>query len=215
MRLFSQKGEEIATVKLGTILPGETEKRYVRVDTPGEAGTVAVVSTSGLSSLSKAASEFRARKAISFRTWDVTGVNLTSPGITLSFVKKDGIWSATSPASLKVNGGAVEDTLQTLADLEVVSFDAAKGVTPQSLGLDPPRTKIEIQLGPPASQVRALVLGSATGTSNVVYARAQGRPVFSVSASILDRIKGGATLYAERAPALNPSTATTPSATKK
>ena len=208
VRFMSRTGTEIATVKLGSPVPGENDKCYARVEEPGGGGTVAVVSSLGLSSMSEPAAEFRSRKALPFHPWEATGVDLVAPGATLSFVKKDGVWSATSPASLKVDPGAVDETLRAVSEIAIDSYDAARGTSASSLGLDPPKTRIEVRFGEGSGKTKTLVLGAKAGTKETLYARASDRPgVFTVSASILDRLTGGPTLYAEKPPVAGPAPA--------
>lgn len=196
IRLFDRAGKELATIRIGATVPLQGDRAFARVETPSGPATTAKVPVGGLESLAKPASEFRARKALPFRTWEVSAVNLTSPTITLSFVKSEGVWSATTPSSLEVEGSAVEETLKLLSELEIAAHDAAKGMPLTSIGLEPQRTQIEISFeGSGSAGARSLVLGARAG-ADVIYARASGRPgVFTVASSILDRISGGAALY--------------------
>ena len=199
VRLFSRTGEEIGTVALGEAPPGTTDMVFARVAVPGSPSATASVSGSGLAGLAKPPSEFRARHAIPFSPWEATVLKITSPGEVLTFEKVDGLWSLSSPPGLKVDPGAIDQTLQALSDLEIISYDASKGIPAPSLGLDPPKATIEVRLGSAGGQVRALELGAIAGSPNVIYARTAGRPgVVTVSSAILDRAKGGAALYESR-----------------
>ena len=206
IRLFDLKGAELATLRLGAPVPGENARVYARADTPSGAGPLVTVTSGGLDALSKPASDFRLRKALAFHTWEIAGLNLTSPKVTLSLEKKNGEWTAASPASLKVDATAVERTLELLADLEVGSFDPPPGASPASLDLDPPRTKVEVRAEAPGNKVKTLVLGGRAAGGQTIYARSIGRPgVFTVDGSILERIEGGPSLYALKEPAHAPA----------
>ena len=207
VRLAAAKGTPIAEIAFGTEVPGESPKRHVRVTHPGEPPVHALVPAPDLSAMMGPPVSFRARHAVSFRSWDATSVSLTSPGATLSFARKEGAWSAVSPASLKVSHDAVDATLEELSELSIVGFDAAAGKSPSEMGLEPAKTKVEVRIGEPANKTITLVLGSPAGAPNVLYASTPGRPVFTVPASILERIKGGASLYEEKPP---PAATTTP-----
>jgi len=224
VRLAAEKGAPIAEVAFGAEVPGETPRRHVRVTVPGEPPVHALVPAPDLSGMMGPPVSFRARHALSFRSWDATGVNLASPEVTLSFARKDGVWSAVSPSGLKISPDAVDATLQALSDLSIVEFDAAHGKPLSALGLEPARTKIEVRLTEPANRTIALVLGDPAGAPNVLYASTPGRGVFTVPSAILERIRGGAALYVEKpqpssapaaAPAAPPGAATTPSAPAK
>lgn len=217
--LFDKSEREIATVSLGSPVPGQTDKVYARVRMTDGSTTNAVVANGGLTSISGAAPTFRSHKALAIKTWEASSLEIKAPGSTLSLVKKDAVWSATTPATLKVDANAIEDTLQALADLEISTFETPPGSTPSSLGLEPAAISVTVGSETAGSGLKTLVLGHAAPGSNAIYARALGRPgFFTVPSTILDRIKGGAALYAVKAapeaapitpPAATPKAATT------
>src|SRR5262249_43580362 len=130
VHLAAAKGAPIAEIAFGTEIPGESAKRHVRVTTPGEPPVHALVPTADVSAMMGAPVSFRARHAVSFRSWDATRVDMTSPGVSLSFARKDGVWTAVSPPGLKVSHDAVDATLQEISELSIVGFDAAAGKSP-------------------------------------------------------------------------------------
>jgi hypothetical protein len=197
VRLFDRAGVELASVTLGRNDPDSAERARVRVEFPSEPGILAEVPTAGLDGLEKPAEEFRSRKALPFRTWEAKGLRLSSPTVTLAFAKKDDLWSAESPASLPLDAAEVEDALDEISGLVIASYAIPAGATAASLGLEPERTSIEVRTeesGTP--RTRTLVLGLPSAGKDQVYARAVGRPtIFTVPASVLERIHGGAALY--------------------
>jgi len=102
---------------------------------------------------------------------------MTAPGVTLSFARKDGAWTAVSPASLALNHDAVDTTLQEISELSIVDFDAAHGKSAPALGLDPPKTKIVIRIGDPSPRTLTLSLGAPADAPNVLYASTPGRGI--------------------------------------
>lgn len=197
--LLDKAGREMAAVSLGRPVEGQTGKLYARVRAAGGDTATGIVPSGSLSSLSDPAPEFRSRQALAVRAWETSGLTLVTPETTLSFVKKDGVWAASAPATLTIDPTAVEDTLQALADLEILSFGAPRGTSAASLGLDPPRTRIDVVPESEGASAVTLVLGASAPEPGSIYARSPDRPeVFTVPASILDRIKGGVSLYAAK-----------------
>ena len=204
VRLFDTTGADIATVRLGGAVPGEEGRSYAGVEGPAGTLSLATVGSAGLEALAGAAVEFRSRKALPFRTWDADALNLSSPSVTLSFGRKEGVWTASSPASLAVDQAAIETTLRTVSELDISELDAAKGRSLSALDLDPPRTRIEVRIEAEAGKTKTLVLGSQA-SPGAVYARAEGRPgVFTVPSGVLERIAGGAALYGKKQDAKKP-----------
>ena len=211
VRLLDRKGAEIATVRLGDPVPGQTDRRYVRADTPEGRGQVATVASGGLDALSRPAAEFRSRKAFPIRAWESTSLSMRSPRATLVFQKKDGAWSAAGDSGVNVSAEEVDKTLQQLSDLAIASFESPGAPSAAARGLDPPRARIEVSSETGDGKPRVLELGAPGPGPHTVFARDPRRPgLFVVDASILERIDGGASLYAMKSEGSKASHATTP-----
>jgi hypothetical protein len=212
IHLAAEKGVPIAEVAFGTEIAGESARRHVRVTSPGEPPVYALVPAPDLSAMMGPPVSFRARHALSFRSWDANAVTLASPAAALSFIRKEGVWTAVSPAGLKVSQEAVDAMLQEISDLSIVGFDAAAGKSPAEMGLEPAKTKVEIKIGEPSSRTLTLALGAPAGGPNVLYASTPGRPVFTVGSAILERVQSPPSLYEEKPPPPATTTPTTPGA---
>lgn len=104
----------------------------------------------------------------------VDGVDITGPTGVIRLRRQGTAWRRARGAPLPAPEG-VDALLETLADIRPLATIASAPVDLESFGLDPPRSRIAISLGPERSPL-TLVLGDRNPAWTGVYALASSAP---------------------------------------
>jgi hypothetical protein len=129
---------------------------------------------------------------LSFKSDDVTRLELAHTNQTVVLEKSDDKWDIKQPLSVRADGGAVNSILSDLEFAErnrALSEKELKGVSLADFGLDHPRIRVTLQRkkGP-----MTLLVGRETPTKDAVYVQLQGQKQIDITAkSLLDRLNTG------------------------
>lgn len=137
--------------------------------------------------------DLRDKAALAFDRDGADTLEITTPGRTIAFARKDGQWQLVQPAGARADTPAIEGLLARLNTLQMKSIP--EGDATQKTGLDTPAATVRIGAG--SAQTTLLVGGPAE--DGAVFARDASRPlVFTVEASLLDDLKKDAGEYRQK-----------------
>ncbi|MDR3618177.1 MAG: DUF4340 domain-containing protein [Paludisphaera borealis] len=137
--------------------------RYVKTD---DAGGIDVVDRRVLAAIDRPAAEWRDKMLAPLPTFQVTGLSIQRPGVTLKAERMSGgQWRLTEPVRLPADGSKIEAALAALAGLRIAgpsgSFaaDDVKDFAPY--GLDKPEATIELTSSADPSNPTVLMVGKS------------------------------------------------------
>jgi hypothetical protein len=148
------------------------------------------------SALNKSTFDLRDKAVVKFDRDKVTGVEVTSDGKTLDFVKSGSDWRMTKPLDARADLSAVEGLIGRLESAQMKSIIPGESSSAdlKKYGLDKPSLSASVHLG---SARATLLLGGKSDSG--VYARDGSRPdVMTVDNSIADDLKKSADDYRKK-----------------
>src|SRR5215831_6137162 len=148
------------------------------------------------SALNKSTFDLRDKAVVKFDRDKVTGVEVTSDGKTLDFVKSGSDWRMTKPVDARADLSAVEGLIGRLESAQMKSIIPGEPSSAdlKKYGLDKPSVSASVHLG---SARATLLLGGKSDSG--VYARDGSRPdVMTVDNSIADDLKKSADDYRKK-----------------
>jgi Domain of unknown function (DUF4340) len=153
-----------------------TDKKNVYASLGGSA-EVFTVSSDTFNKLNRELKDLRDPAITPAPVADATAISIHHlDAAATDLVKQDGKWTLTGPAIPPLPGDptAVNDLLSNIRDLRAIKFVDNAGDL-QSIGLDPPQTRIELTL-PAQSQHEVILLGKPQNAEAVTPVMRQGEP---------------------------------------
>lgn len=119
-----------------------------------------------------------------FKAEDISKLELTRPGDSLVFEKKDGVWSMTAPKPLTIDPARVNEIVDRFVTLEVEERDISG--KDEDFGLDP-AARVVLTFTGAAGKTYSVTLGKDTSVGYATYLREKdGGPVELAASKVGD-----------------------------
>ena len=112
--------------------------------------------------------EAEAKKLVSLKKDDVTGITLTYPDHTIALEKKDGSWQMTKPVDAKADDAVANNMLTAIAEADTSRSLDDVGDKLASYGLAPPEATVALTLKD-GGTVPAIKVGKTTQVGSAAY----------------------------------------------
>lgn len=191
------EGETIHVLLVGDEVPGRSDRVYAREKS---GPSVFMLSRNALDVLPGAASDLRARNAVTFHISDVTRIELTvRDKERVALAKTDDKWTMLRPDGVVPDAPAVVSFLEGLLDLHIETWiDEPGNAQLVESGLAEPQVEVSLISGR-SEPALALSFGSFSGSGLLCHARVGAKgPILLVPDAILTRALSGHRAFLSR-----------------